>query len=355
MKASARLILAFALGLAFVGSVAACDRDASEEEQENHAIQAVRVEPVQNGPFIVTQNHLGTVLPTTRVRLVARVPGTVSALGPDEGTATTRGTELVSIAAPDLAARQRRVASERRRAERERDFVCAQLETDQALGASGDLPTIQVEQTEKGCNVATQAVHAARAAEQEVAAQRSNAVEQAPFGGRVLSYLVDVGQTVMPGTPLAEFAGTQLELQLRVIADDLPQLSVGTDVLLPHGQRGTIRDIGQRADGPGRLYEVLVDIPEDAALRIGESVLAAVVTDSISNATSVPDTAVRTDASGTYVLMEEAGTLERVEVNVLLSTAGRTAVEPPLPDDARVVTIAPENIDESTPVFAVMP
>lgn len=355
MKASTRLILIFTLGALFIGSVVACDRNGPEEVPEDSAIQAVRVEAVRNGPFIVTQSHLGTVFPTTRVRVVARVPGTVSALGPAEGVLTTMGSELVSVSAPDLAARQRRVAAERRRAESERDFVCSQLTTDQALGASGDLPSIQVEQTEKGCRVATQAVNAARGAEQEVAEQRGKSVEDAPFDGRVLSYLIDVGQTVMPGTPLAEFAGTQLELQLRVVADDLQHLPVGAEVILPNDQRGTIREVGQRADGPGRLYEVLVDIPEDATFRMDESVLAQVVTHSISKATAVPDAAVRKDSEGSYVLLEEGGALERVAVTSLLSSAGRTAVEPMLADDARVVIVAPENIDESTPVFAVTP
>lgn len=355
MKASARLNLIFTLGLALAGGVVACDRSPSEDVREDLAMYAVRVETVQNGPFVATESHLGTVLPVTRVRVVARVPGTISALGPSEGESIARGRELVSIAAPDLSARQRRVASERRRAERERDFVCAQLETDRDLAASGDLSTLHVAQTEKGCGVATHAVHAARAAEQEVSEQRANAVEEAPFDGRVLSYLVDVGQTVMPGTPLAEYAGTELELQLRVVAGDLPQLSVGTDVRLPHGQRGKIHEIGQRADGPGRLYEVLVRIDEDATVRIGESVLADVVTHSMSNVTSVPDMAVRTDATGTYVLVEEDGKLQRVDVRALLSAEGRTAVEPQLPDAARVVTVGPKNIDESSSVFAVVP
>lgn len=358
-KASTRLFLLTASLIVAIG-VTSCDNETAEQTGEEAsdakpALQAVRVQEVRIGPFTLNQRHLATVVPVTRTRLIAQVPGTVSSRGVAEGVLTTEGSPLISIAAPDLAARQRRVTAERRRVERERDFVCSQLKTDQKLATSGDLPTLQVAQTEKGCNMATQAVNAARAAEQEVAAQQKKSTEDAPFDGVVLSYLVDIGQTVMPGTPLADFASKQRQLQLRVVSEDLQKITLEGDVLLPHDEHGTIKEIGQSASGPGRLYEVLIDVPEDAPYRVGETILARVVVDTLPHASAVPDAALRTDQNGSYVLLEKDGHLTRKDVKATLSADGWTAVEPMLEEGARVVTVAPANIDETSLVFAVAP
>lgn len=359
MKASTRFIALTAAALMFVANAASCGPDGASDAADAlptaATLQAVRVEPVRIGPFLATQSHLATVAPTSHVRIVARVPGTVSALGPAEGAAVATGDQLLSIAAPDIAARQRRITAERRRAVLERDFVCSQLEADRSLSASGDLPELHAEQTEKGCDVATQAVSAARAAEQEAAEQQDKSTEEAPFDGVVVSYLVDAGQTVMPGTPLADFASERLELRLRVVVEDLQKMQVGTEVVLPGEQRGTVTEVGLRAQGPGRLYDVLIDIPEDSPLRIGETVMARVVTDSLSDASAVPDAAVRADTGGTYVLVESEGSLERFDVTPILSADGWSAVEPMLAAGARVVTVGAANIDTSNPVFAVTP
>lgn len=342
-QASARFVVPLLLGLVACSGPDPAGRAA--------APQAVRVEPVRVGPLVQGRTHLAEVVPARSVRLLAQVPGTVRTLGPVEGAAMEAGEVLVRLAAPDVSARGARVRSERRRAEKERDFACSTRDTDRALVVSGDLPSVQLERSERACAVAREAVDAARAAEREAAVASDRSSERAPFDGVVLAYLVDPGQTVMPGTPLADL-GEGVELKLRVVADDLHGVQLGSPVHTDFGV-GAVVEIAPRAQGPARLFEVRIGLESSLALRVGETLEVTVVSQSVSNATAVPESALGEDASGTFVLVEREGSLERVEVHPTVRSGGWVAVEPDLPADARVATGPVASFDVGLPVLAV--
>ncbi len=345
MKASIHFVFSGLIALA------ACE---SPTVSTDEPLRAVRVQEVRMGPIIEGRSHLAEVVPANAVRVLAQVPGTVEEVGPPSGTTLSQGALVARISAPDIAARVGRVRAERRRAEEERDYVCTQLETDRSLFEAGDLPTVLLHRSEKSCTSAQLATRAALAAEREASVAGTRSVEAAPFDGQVLDYLVDVGQTVMPGTPLALYGSQTRQLRLRVVASELSNIRVGTRVVTSAGA-GLVEEVGAQAQGPARLYEVLVSLDNGDDLRLGETLTARVVVEERANTSSVPDSAIGHDDAGSYVLVEEDAHLRRVVVDVGPREAGWVAIAPPLPAGTRVVSSTLAGLDTVGRVLAVTP
>ncbi len=352
MQASARFFL-FAL---LLGS---CSGDVTDQPIQP---QAVRVTAARQGPVVEGRRYLADVAPEESVKVLAQVPGTISALPVDEGTAAADGTVLVRLAAPDMVAKLSRVRSERQRAERERDFACSRFETDQVLGEAGDLAPEQLRASDKNCASASLAVSAAQAAEQEVTVVTARASERAPFDGVVLDHLVDVGQTVGPGAPMLLFGSTQRELVVRLAATDIADgVGVGTEVVFDGG-RGRIDRVGGQVTGPGRVVDAHIAVDEglDALPMTGGSLSVRLVTDQRTDAISVPLDAVGgLQKDEHFVLVEEDERVSRVDVRPGPQQDGWIAVEPVgdggelLARGSRVVRGQPDAVSTDRPVLAI--
>lgn len=316
--------------------------------------QAVRVVLPRQGPILEGRDYLGEVAPTRTIRLLAQVAGSVAALPLPEGATASAGQVLVRLAAPETVARRARIKSERRRAENERDFVCTRLETDRRLAAAGDIAPEQLEASEKQCRTARLAARSARASEREARAITAKSVARAPFDGQVLQQLVDVGQTVMPGTPLLVFGSQDRELVMRVPQSDLDRgVHAGATVTYPGG-RGTILRLGAMAQGPGRTVTAHVPLDVSSApLPVSGSLLSLrLVVDERLDASAVPLEAVGQDANGHYLLRLDGDRVQRVEVALGPRQDGWVAVEPRLEPD-RPVVVNTLSLSSGTPVLAV--
>ena len=286
--------------------------------------------------------------------MLAQIPGTVTVLHVAEGIAIAKGQPLATILAPDIVARHARVRAERRRVERERDFACRQLRTDRVLAQSGDVTSVFLDRSKKNCSSARLAVTAAKAGEREVLVIKKRDKELAPFDGQVLMHRVDIGQTVMPGTPLMTFGSKALRMRLRIPAADLDDVEVGSHINTQHGKL-TVDEIRPLAMGPGRLVDVFADLDAATALRIGSSHTVTIVQAQITDACKVPKAAIGRDKSGTYVLLLDGESLLRKTVMTGLNAQGWIAIEPALAPGSKVVIGRVEGLDLSHPVLAVMP
>lgn len=334
--------------VAMVLSLVAACRPAPPTHQAGP--QAVRVVASRSGPIVETAGYLADVAAVRQVRVLAQVPGVIAALPAEEGDAVSAGAPLARIAAPDLVARLERTRSEHERAQAERDFACRHSQTDRRLAEAGDLPPEALDASEKNCSAANHAVDAAASAEAEVSAVVDRSAERAPFDGRVLDRLVDVGQTVMPGTPLALFGSQERELLLRVPRGE--RVRPGAVVLFDGGAARVDR-IGGLAKGPGRLIDTWAQPTEGALPEIGAALPVELVVGSVDDATSVPVEALGRSSEGPFVLLLDGDRVRRAPVTPGLRQDGWVAVEPPLAAGARVVTTDVQGIDPSRPVFAV--
>ncbi len=318
--------------------------------------QAVRTVEVRVGPVVEGRAHLAEVVPASTVVVLAQVPGTVSERSVTEGAPVAEGDVLLRVAAPDIAARIARARAERARAERERDFACAQLDTDRLLAGTGDIASVQLDISEKGCASAALAVEATRAAEREATVAGTRAVERAPYDGEVLVAMVDQGQTVMPGKPLLQYGSRQRQLRLRVPQSDLAGVALDTRVQSELGT-GHVVQIGAQAMGPGRLVEVLVALegePAAAPPRVGSVLTATVVLDERAVASAVPRSSLAEDEQGAFVFVVEDQQLRRVNVALGPQQDGWVAVEPALAAGSLVVSGDLTGLELDRPVLAVL-
>ena len=341
-----------ASALSLVALLVGCSKPSSEVE---HRPAAVRVAKVKIGDIVEGRSHLAEVVPERSVRIVAQVPGTVTALTVAEGASVKQRSTIVRVSAPDVAARVTRIRADRKRAEKERDFACEQVITDRVLAKSGDLSSVQLDRSEKGCAAATLSASAASAGEREASVARSRSVERAPFDGEVLIYLVDEGQTVMPGSPLLEYGSKQRRLRLRLPDRELADVKVGTRIESPLGG-GKVVEIGAKAVGPGRLVDVFAVLDSPTRGRVGSTLTVQIVVAESSDACAVPRDAIAQGEKGSYVLVVSAGgELRQAWVETGPKQDGWVAIVPALPSDTQVATGAIAGLDLNEPVFAVSP
>lgn len=318
------------------------------------APQAVRAAEVRVDTLVQGRPHLAEVVPEQSVTVIAQVPGTVTSMSVAEGVPATYGAPLVRVSAPEVAARVARVRSERKRAERERDFACATVKTDRVLAKSGDLASITLDRSERGCASAEHAVEGAKAGEREASVAKARGVERAPFDGEVLMHLVDEGQTVMPGSPLLQFASRERLLRIRVPQSDLEGIEVGGQVMSELGA-GRITSIGVQAMGPGRVIELLVKMDDELKLRVGTTLSITLVTGRSDNASAVPERAIAGVDGAHYVLVIEDKALRRVDVTLGVRHDGWTEVLPALPKGTQIAASAVATLDPSAPILVVTP
>ena len=169
----------------------------------------------------------GTVQPRTRSILVAQVGGQIVSVNPNvrDGGFFEEGDVLANIDARDYEADVRIAGAFLMDAQQ--TLAEAEARTNQAredwarLGNTGDAPdlVLRIPQLEAAKARIISAESTLRKAELEL--ERTHIV--APFAGRVLRKLADLGQVVSPNTQLAEIYATDVvEIRLPIRNRDLP-------------------------------------------------------------------------------------------------------------------------------------
>ncbi len=191
----------------------------------------VRTWVAQAEDLELTVTSQGTVRPRAETTLVSEVSGKIVEISPNlaEGAFCTAGEVLARIDPRDyelrlIQARANVAQAEARVAQEEGEAAIARAEW-KTLGDGGDAdPLVLREPQLQQARAALAAAEAARD-QAELALERTRI--RAPYAGRVQAKLVDVGQWVGPGTPLAQvFAVDAAEISLPVLTSDLAYLDL---------------------------------------------------------------------------------------------------------------------------------
>ena len=184
-----------------------------------------RVVSEQNYPIVL--ESYGTVQPRTRSMLVAQVGGQIVSVNPNvrDGGFFEEGDVLANIDARDYEADVRIAGA--LLTDARQTLAEAEARTNQAredwdrLGNSGEAPdlVLRIPQLEAAKARIVSAESTLRKAELDL--ERTHIV--APFAGRILRKLADIGQVVSPNTQLAEIYATDVvEIRLPLRNRDLP-------------------------------------------------------------------------------------------------------------------------------------
>lgn len=349
------LIMLLLAGLAWSGS--GCAQDASRSPREIAPV-AVRIAPVTRQDLSRRVGYVGTVHSHRELKVLARTSGKVTWLA-GEGETVRKGQLLSRIEAPETSARASRMDAEVQRAVTERDFLCETYQTDRRLGQAGAVSSTQVDRSRRACVAARAAVEAARAGLREAGVSKSRSSEQAPFGGRVLRWLVEPGQNVMPGTPLLLFGDHELEVRVAVAERDLDKgVLVGIFALVRLHQktlRIPVATVAPVAIGPGRTTEVTIPLPGDMTPAPGHGTSTRVdfVVDEAARTFAVDEKAVAESKDGNVVFVIADGRARAVPVVVGIRDGGSVAVDGELAAGALVAVSNLDLLQDGTEVLAV--
>lgn len=162
-----------------------------------------------------TRLIVGVVEPLRRASPAARVMATATRADFREGERVAQGQVLVQLDTRDLTAARRHALTARAAAQTSLGLARANAQRMRALHASGDVPRPPLDHAEATLAQAEAASAAATAAVDTVDVNLSYARVLAPFDGVVALRLVEVGNLVAPGQPLAVIED---DSRLRVVA-----------------------------------------------------------------------------------------------------------------------------------------
>jgi HlyD family secretion protein len=227
----------------------------------------------------------------------------------------------------------------------------------QAVASSGALSVQEIERRGAAA-VAAAAKVKVQAAQLQQARERLRRTEvRAPFDGIILARVAEVGQLAGPGgAPLFRIgrAGA-VEMRGNVAERDLPGLKAGqptrvTVTGVPEAFSGRVRLIGAVIDPQSRLGSVRIDLMPHPDLRPGAFARAEVDTGS-RRAIVLPQTAVMSDAAGTYVMTAAADDkVVRRSVTVSGAREEGVVVTGGLADGERVIITAAPYLREGEQV-----
>ena len=306
---------------------------------------AVEAQVIERSAYDIILQSYGTVQPRTQSMLVAQVGGQIIDVNPNvrDGGFFEKGDVLGKIDARDyqanvriasaalLDARQTLAEAEARTAQAREDWT--------RLGNSGEAGDLvlrlpQLEAAKARVISAESSLQKSR-----LDLERTNIV--APYAGRVLRKLVDVGQVVSPNSQLAEiYATDNIEIRLPIRNRDLAFINLpeayryaDTDVdsygeveiesQLGDGavwQAELVRTEGAIDEAARQLHVIaMIEDPFDRAiddrvpLKIGQYVTARLKGKTVADALVIPN---NTIYQGTYVYTVVDGLLQRRNIEI---------------------------------------
>jgi RND family efflux transporter MFP subunit len=181
-------------------------------------------------PVPVTVTAYGTVHPGAESVLAAKVTARVEALPLREGQAVAKGELVARLDPRDI---QAELAAAKAVQDRARATL-AEAETEhtrvQGLLAAGSATTRDRERAEAALSQARAAASEAAAGVEQSETRLAHTRVTAPFAGRVVERLVEVGEMASPGTPLVRVESEGgFQLWADVAQGDLRHVAVGAD------------------------------------------------------------------------------------------------------------------------------
>jgi RND family efflux transporter MFP subunit len=310
-------------------------------------VSGLTVQVVGTSQLAAIQSYVGTVESPDRAQLAARIDGRVSRVAVREGDRVAAGTLLLTIEGNVAGDRlsesegMRQAAAARLRLAERTHARYQQLRAAEAVTPQElDRVEAELEQAREGLKTAEAAVGQARTA---VAMTQI----KAPFAARVVRREVEVGSTVLPGSPLLvldRLGGWQVRI-------DVPEAEAGgfavgdlLSVEIPSsGQNfsGKVAEIQPAADTGSRSFRVKVDLPSNAPVSSG--LFARVGRTAETSATLlVPQSAIveRGQLTGLYVV--EQGVLRFRLVKIGRKVGDRVEILSGLNPGESVVTAGAE-------------
>ena len=323
--------------------------------------------PVARRDYQVRLQSYGTVQPRTRTTLIAQVGGQIVSVNPNvrDGGFFEKGDVLGSIDKRDYEADVR--ITEAALMDAKQALAEAEARTQQAredwqrLGNAGDAPELVLRLPQ--LEAARARVISAESALQKAKLDLERTDIVAPFAGRILRKLADLGQVVTSNTAVAEIYATdsvEIRLPLRnrdLGFIDLPERYRNSPMATNADSKVTIRSdlfdgdaweaelvrTEGAIDESARQLHVIAQIDDPfgysgadrAPLKIGQYVTAELTGKTLQNVLVIPNTAIY---QGSYVYVVDDGLLQRRDIDIAWQNDDEAIVRQGLEHGDQLVT-----------------
>lgn len=310
-----------------------------------HAKSAVRVRSQSSEQVLRTIVVNGKTAPARIVQLSAETDGRVEFLGAERGASVNRGGIIVRL---DQRDRQARLAqAEATVKQREVEY-----EGRLKLQSSSYVSEAQLQE-------ALALLEAAKAERTRATLDLEYMNIRAPFGGALQSRVVEIGDFVKVGDPVATFVDNlKIIVSANVSEFDAHYVDIGdtAEARLATGEvvQGRIRYVAPVADEATRTFGVELEIDNaDGALRIGGTAELRIPAEQVLAHRISPSLLTLDDAGNVGVkIINDDGLVEFVKADVALSTSDGIWLTG-LPEDATIITVGQGYVANGMRVDAV--
>jgi HlyD family secretion protein len=273
--------------------------------------------------------------------------GRIIAVLVEAGDRVKRGQVLARLDQSVLRPQVNQLEASLEEAKAQAALSAAEYRRAQGVEAAGALSAEEIARRRAAAVTDEAKVKVAAAQLAEAQARLGKTAILAPADGIVLTRSAEVGQTASPGgEPLFRLARDgEMEMRGQVAERDLAALSVKqsaqvylTGIDQPFA--GNVRLLGAIIDPQSRLGEIRIALPQNAAIRPGAFARAEVMVGAAQR-TVLPQTAVLSDAQGTYVLVvNDESKAERRAVRVASTVPEGLVISDGLQGNERIVSTA---------------
>jgi len=334
-------------GLVMLALIIRMNPPESEQRQAFDGAQLlVETQVVTARDYQITLESYGSVQPRTQSILVAQVSGQIVSVNPNvrDGGFFEEGDILATIDARDYEANVRIAAAtlmDARQVLAEADARTTQAREDwERLGNSGEAPDLVLRLPQLEAAKARVISAESTLQKSELDLERTNIV--APFAGRILRKLADVGRVVSPNTQLAEIYATDyVEIRLPLRNRDLSFINLPeayrysdakdraagkVEIQSELGGQETWDATLVRTEGAidetARQLHVIAQIDDPfgpgsegrAPIKIGQYVTATLEGKTVPAAIVIPNTTIY---QGSYVYIVEDDVLSRRDIDIV--------------------------------------
>lgn len=223
------------------------------------------------------------------------------------------------------------------------------------LAANGTVAATRLREVELARDLADQDLRESRAALARAELELERTQIRAPFGGRVVERLIQVGERSAPGREIARFVDIDSkEAIAQAPVAIAPFLSVGQEVLMSTSSgdetRAPIRAIIPVGDSVSRTFEVRIDLAGSDWI-VGSAARAAFPAETPRSQFAAPYDAVVLRASGSFIFtVDDEDVAHQVQVVAGVRSEGFIAISGDIEAGQRVVTSGAETLRDGQTV-----
>lgn len=331
--------------LMMLGALAGCGGE-TETHRATPSPVSVRVAEVQSGPVARVVEAGGSLHGAREAVLAAKVMGSVLEIRKHAGDFVKQGEVLIVLDDREVAGNIGQAEGGLAQAQAAASLAEANYKRYQLLFERGSASQLELDQARFAHESAQGAVKGAQSATQTAGSYQARI--SAPFDGRVVDRLTEVGDLAAPGRPLMSVEDARrLRLHVSLSENETAAAVTGDSVqvevpsIAGRAWTGIVVEVVPAVDPATRTMLVKIDLPEDPALRsglfararflVGERDALRVPRGALIKRGGMDGVFVVEDGVASFRLVQLAadGAAETVEVLSGLSAGDRVVLDPP--------------------------